>query len=403
MSTSQKILFVDDDANLLAAFQRNLRRQFTFDTALGGPEGLELLRAGNQYALFVVDMRMPGMDGIEFLEHARKLAPDAVRVMLTGNADQQTAVDAVNRGQVFRFLNKPCPPEVLIPAIENALKQYEMQRMERELLEGTLTGSVQVMSDVLGLVMPEALGRGQRLRASMRQFAQAIEAGPLWELEIAALLSPLGYASLPTRVLQKLTGTDGPRWAQRTDLTKEELAVFRKVPQIGHDLLVRIPRLANVARIVLYQNKWYDGGGYPSDDVSGENIPLGARMLKVLGDRLTLEADGVVKQRALETMRATPGLYDTRLLNECFAVFPAFLANAISAEHPVRTLLVKDLVADQVVVSDITTPYGVVLVGSGHRLTEMVLERLRNYEILGEIKQPVLVQDPVPHNSANAA
>jgi response regulator RpfG family c-di-GMP phosphodiesterase len=403
MNTSQKILFVDDDANLLAAFQRNLRRQFAFDTAVGGPEGLELLRAGNQYAMFVVDMRMPGMDGIEFLEQARKLAPDAVRMMLTGNADQQTAVDAVNRGQVFRFLNKPCPPEVLIPAIENGLKQYEMQRMERELLEGTLTGSVKVMADVLGMVMPEALGRGQRLRESMRQFALAIDAGPVWELEIAALLSPLGYASLPTRVLQKLTGTEGPRWAQGSELTKEELAVFKKVPQIGHDLLVRVPRLANVARIVLYQNKWYDGGGYPSDGVSGENIPLGARMLKVLGDRLTLEIDGVVKQRALETMRATPGLYDIRLLNECFAVFPTFLSNAISADHPVRTLYVKDLVPEQVVVSDITTLAGVVLVGSGHRLTEMVLERLRNYEILGEVKQPVLVQDPAPQKTANAA
>src|SRR5690242_2258622 len=124
--TPQKILFVDDDPNLLAAFQRTLRRLFTFDTALGGQEGLEMIRASGPYALLVVDMRMPVMDGVEFLERARVLAPDAVRLMLTGNADQQTAADAVNRGQVFRFLNKPCPPEVLIPAIEGGLKHFEM-------------------------------------------------------------------------------------------------------------------------------------------------------------------------------------------------------------------------------------------------------------------------------------
>ena len=171
MTPSLKILFVDDDPNLLAAFQRNLRRQFTFDTALGGQEGLELLRTQGPYALLLVDMRMPGMDGIEFLERAQALAPDAVRMMLTGNADQQTAVEAVNRGHVFRFLNKPCPPEVLVPALEHGLKQFEMLRMERELLEGTLTGSVKVMTEVLGMVAPDALGRGQRLRESMRLFA----------------------------------------------------------------------------------------------------------------------------------------------------------------------------------------------------------------------------------------
>jgi len=384
--TPQKILFVDDDPNLLAAFQRTLRRLFTFDTALGGQEGLEMIRASGPYALLVVDMRMPVMDGVEFLERARVLAPDAVRIMLTGNADQQTAADAVNRGQVFRFLNKPCPPEVLIPAIEGGLKHFEMLRMERELLEGTLTGSVKVMADVLGMVAPDALGRGQRLRESMRQFAQAIGATPAWELEIAALLSPIGYASLPARVLQKISSC--------LDLTTGEQTILRRAPQVGHDLLVGIPRLAGVARIVLYQNKAFDGGGFPADECAGEQIPLGARMLRILGDRLALEAEGIVKQRALETMKARAGVYDPRLLEQCFVCFQAFLANALSANTPVRTLYVKELKENQVVVSDIVTPDGLVLVGAGNRLTAMVLERLRNYDELGEVKQPVLVQDP---------
>lgn len=383
-----KILFVDDDPNLLAAFQRNLRRQFVFDTALGGPEALALLRGGQTYAVMVVDMRMPGMDGIEFLGHARQLAPDAVRIMLTGNADQQTAVDAVNRGEVFRFLNKPCPPETLVPALENALKHHELLRMERELLEGTVTGSVKVMAEVLGMVAPDALGRGQRLRESMRQFARSIGATPAWELEVAALLSPIGYASLPARVLQKI-GAGG-------ELGPDERVILRRVPKIGHDLLVGIPRLAGVAKSVLYQNKAFDGGGFPADDVAGEKIPLGARMLRILGDRLALEVDGVVKQRALETMKARTGVYDLKLLERCFACFQAFLSNAISADLPVRALYVKELTEGQVVVSDITTPEGLVLVGAGNRLTAMVLERLRNYDELGEVKQPVLVQDAAP-------
>jgi response regulator RpfG family c-di-GMP phosphodiesterase len=389
-----RILFIDDDPSLLASFQRSLRKQFDFDTALGGHEGLERLRTQGPYALIVVDMRMPGMDGVEFLEQAQKLAPDAVRIMLTGNADQQTAVDAVNRGQVYRFLNKPCPPETLLPALENGLKHFDMLRMEKELLEGTLMGSVKMLSEVLGMVAPEALGRGQRLRESMRVFARFITATPLWELEVAALLSSIGCASLPSRVLEKISSGD--------DRTLEEEKIVRRVPQIGHDLLVGIPRLEGVARIILFQQKAFDGSDIPPIKCVGENLPVGSRMLKILGDRMTLEAEGIVKQRALQTMESRKGMYDPRLLQLCFACFQTFLANAVSSERPVRSLYVKELSADQVVVSDITTEEGVVLIGAGNQLTPMVLQKLHNYDALGEVKQPVLVQDPVSVTAALA-
>ena len=319
--TSKKILFVDDDPNLLAAFQRNLRKQFTIDTALGGSEALDQIRLHGPYALIVADMRMPGMDGVEFLEEARALAPDSVRMMLTGNADQQTAADALNRGQIFRFLNKPCPPETLVPALDYGLKQYELLHQERELLEGTLMGSVKMMAEVLGMVSPDALGRGQRLRESIRSFARFTSAEPLWELEVAALLSPIGYASMPPALLQKITSG--------LELMAAELNVVRRMPQIGHDLLAGIPRLAGAARIILYQNKAFSGMGYPRDKCAGEEIPLGARMLKILNDRLSLEAEGIVKQRAFDAMRVRAGEYDPSLLEQCFGCFQAFLANAV--------------------------------------------------------------------------
>ena len=159
---STKILFVDDDENLLAAIQRSLRKQFNFDTALGGLQALEHMRTKGPYAVIVSDMSMPGMNGAEFLERARRLAPETVRIMLTGNADQQTAADAVNRGHVFRFLSKPCPPETLVPAIEHGLKQYQMLQMERDLLEGTLTVGV-------GIGARERLGRKRCIARGLRQ------------------------------------------------------------------------------------------------------------------------------------------------------------------------------------------------------------------------------------------
>ncbi len=383
-----KILFIDDDANILAALERNLRKLFTFDTALGGQEALESLRTRGPYALLVADMSMPGMDGVEFLERSTEHAPHAVRIMLTGNADQRTAVFAVNRGKVFRFLNKPCPLEMLVPALEAGLKHFELLQMERELLEGTLTGSVKMFSEVLGMVAPIALGRGQRLRDSMRQFARFINAAPVWELEVAALLSSIGCASLPARVLEKLGAGE--------DRTCEEEKIVRCVPQIGHDLLVGIPRLEGVAKIVLFQQKSFDGTGFPAVRCVGEEIPLGARILKILGDRMALEAEGTIKERAFEMMKSQRGVYDPKLLELSFLCFSTYLANAVSGSAPVRALYVKDLLVDQVVVSDITTAEGLVLVGAGNRLTPMILQRLKNYDALGEVKQPVLMQDPVP-------
>ena len=103
-----RILCVDDDSNILLGYQRALRKQFQIEVALGGEEGLAAVRNQGPYAVIVADMRMPGMDGVELLAKVREIAPDTVRMMLTGNADQQTALEAVNQGHIFRFMTKPC-------------------------------------------------------------------------------------------------------------------------------------------------------------------------------------------------------------------------------------------------------------------------------------------------------
>ena len=385
---NKKILFVDDDPNLLAALQRSLRRLFQFDTALGGPEALNTIATRGPYAVIVADQSMPGMSGVELLETVRQRAPDTVRVMLTGNADQQAAVDAVNRGAVFRFLNKPCPPEVLIPALEMALKQYELVHTERELLEGTLMGSIQILSEVLGMVDAEALGRGQRLRDSMRLFARYLDAKPAWELEVAAWLSPLGFAAVPALILRKLS--------LGSELLPTEKSVVNRVPEIGYRLITEVPRLEGVAKIVLYQNKNYDGTNVPSDRVSGEDIPQGARMLKILADRLSLEIEGIVKHRALDLMQHRAGVYDPRLLTQCFECLPDFLVNAVSANLPVRTCRYDELKPGWVLVSEVGGLSGAVLASAGERVTPILIERLRNAALLGYLQDSILVQEPVP-------
>src|SRR5262249_38511740 len=130
---SDKILFVDDDIKLLAAVERNLRQHHRIITAPGGEAGLKILADDGPFAVLVADMQMPGMNGVQLLTQVQKLYPDTVRIMLTGNADQQTAIEAVNKGHIFQFLNKPCPIDMLKLALQAGIKQYRLITAERQL------------------------------------------------------------------------------------------------------------------------------------------------------------------------------------------------------------------------------------------------------------------------------
>lgn len=163
---SDRILFVDDDPNLLAGCKRSLRREFVIDTALGGDQGLEMINTQPPYAVVVADTRMRNMDGNEFLIKAKVKAPDTIRVVLTGIADPKTARDAVNHGHIFRLLIKPCPPEELVLVLKAGLKQFQMVRAERELLASTLSGRVKPLT-VTRMVTLQELHAGCILKAGL--------------------------------------------------------------------------------------------------------------------------------------------------------------------------------------------------------------------------------------------
>jgi response regulator RpfG family c-di-GMP phosphodiesterase len=263
---NEKILCVDDDANVLAGFQRNLRRRFSVDTAVNGQESLNIVQRQGPYAVVVADMHMPGMNGIALLSKIREIAPQTVRIMLIGNADQQVAVEAVNKGHIFRFLNKPCTPETLALALEAGLEQHRLITAEKELLEKTLSGSVKMLTEILSMVEPQTFGRAQMLRDYARGLAAPLGISSFWELEIAALLSQIAYVTIPAGIIQKdRTGVA---------LNPTEKQILTRIPETGNKLLLNILRLESVARIVLYQNKYYDGSDFPQDAVTGDQIPL---------------------------------------------------------------------------------------------------------------------------------
>ncbi len=380
---SNKILCVDDDANILAGFQRNLRKQFTLDIAVGPEEGLKAIDTNGPYAVVVADMQMPGMNGIQLLTKIEKSSPDTVRLMLTGNADQKTAVDAVNEGHVFRFLTKPCAPEVLAMALEAGLKQYRLVTAERELLERTLNGSVKLLTDTLSMTDPDAFGRAQQLRDHMRRFAEHFKITQTWELELAAMLSPIGYLAMPASVLQR--SRDG------MTLSGPEKDMLARVPETGANLLANIPRLETVAQIVRYQQKHFDGSGQPADAVTGEEIPIGARVLKVLNDLLTLEARKMPRFKALESLRHCTGHYDPKVLESVAAFFDLSLESEISPVPEPRPVSLKELQVGQYLTGGIKTRDGNLIVPSGTIISQVHLEKLRNFAQLSGLIEPIMV------------
>ncbi|MBV9849175.1 MAG: response regulator [Armatimonadetes bacterium] len=381
-----KILCVDDDANMLASYQRSLRRQFNLDTAQGGEAALAIMAVGGPYAVILSDMSMPGMSGIQFLARAKEIAPHSVRMMLTGNADLATAMDALNSGSIFRFLLKPCPPDTLAAHLLAGIEQYRLIQSERELLEKTLQGSVRMLMEILAMVNPELFGRAQTLRGQMRTLAEALGLGGIWKLELAALLCQIGLVTLPTAVLRKL--------GARQPLTEDEAQLAARVPEISHNLIVKIPRLEPVAEAVRYARKHYDGSGPPADDVAGEAIPVGARLLRVLADLAEIQAAGVSAAAAFGIMGRRAGFYDPQVLEAArarFAPAPAPPADAGPGGVPIAA---AHLCSGLVLASDLLTADGTLLVSAGRTLTDALLERVRNFSALSGLREPILIEAP---------
>ena len=374
---SEKILFVDDDPNLLAAYQRGLRKQFEIETALGGEEAITRIKGAGPFAVLVSDLRMPGIDGIKLLGQIRQLAPDTVRILLTGNGDLEGAIAAVNEGNIFRFLTKPCAPDALATALGAALAQYRLVTSERDLLQKTLRGSVRVLIDVLSLVNPAAFGRASRVRRLARRLIAEISLPPDWQLEIAVMLSQLGCVTLPPETLEKIYRGEA--------LTENETRSFQDHPKAGADLIAHVPRLDAVADIIRYQEKRYDGTGVPFDARRGNDLPMGARILKVALDFDSLLSAGASTAKAVKEMRARTGWYDPALVEALTAVFKAEI------DHDVRAVRVEDLTGGMVLAQDIVSSAGILLIPKGLEITPTVRLRLTNIAAKGGLTEPIRV------------
>lgn len=373
--TNEKILIVDDDPNVLAGYTRQLRKLYTFSTADSGAAGLERVLGEGPFAVVVSDVRMPGMDGITFLKEVRKCAAESVRMVLTGNADMQTCIDAVNEGSVFRFLTKPCSPEAMAQAIQAGLDQYRLVKAERELLDGTVAGSIRLLTDILSLLNPAAFSRGSRIRRYVRHISAQLGVKYAWDYEMAATLCQIGCVGLPPEIMARIKAG--------RPLTNEQRSQIAHHPTLGGQLLADIPRLQLVALIVEGQNS---AQREMIRDVQSQEqaAELGAQILRVAMDLDNLLLRGLPFIEALST-----------LYNQYGPDYPIVEA-LMSFEKEQETVVVQTRAAElnnrMIAAEDICNIAGETIVTRGHRITDPVVLYLQSCARENILKEPFLVQ-----------
>jgi len=371
-----RILFVDDDPLALEGLSRSVYREFKADLAEGPEAGLEKVKNDGPYIVVISDMRMPVMDGAEFFSRVRILAPDSIRVMLTGYADTEAAMRAVNEGRIFRFLNKPVAAEDLTLTLRACVAQYDLMLREKELLEKTLAGAIRVLSEVLHLANPVAFNKGARICQYVRHIAGKLGLSNTWQYEIAAMLSELGCLTLTPDLLEAIHAGE--------PLTPEHEKRYAQHPQIAHDLLARIPRLELVADMILQQKE------VPTDllrslSPDAESVRRGAQMLRVSLAFDRLLSTGSERQDALLALSRNPAEYDAKMV----AALKDFRTSRGPTE--LRAIDVRDLRTGMILNEHLRSTTGMLLAAKGQEVSHALVKAVHNFVEVGTVKGTVLV------------
>jgi response regulator RpfG family c-di-GMP phosphodiesterase len=402
-----KVLLVDDEPNILMAYQRLLRMELFETVYTTSPdEAFELLKF-NQFAVVVSDQRMPQMLGSLFLEKAREISPKTVRIMLTGYSDMQAAMDAINRGSVYRYLTKPWRDDEFKLTIRQALTQYRMgeertkahelikkqnselqelsKHLERKVFERTqeisalllqleqsLLGTVQVLAGIMDIHDESVGSHCRRVAALSRELG--IELGvtgrDLLELQIAAKLHDLGKVGIPLDILRK----------PETERTPEELEQVAAHVIRGAATLRGVPNIGHVPVYVRHHHENLDGTGFP-DRLTEKQIPLNSKIIAVANafdHELNIQTiyQNTTSLKALGEVKKASG---TRFDPKVVKALSKCIYERIKDKGEEIELCMKNLKAGMTISREIRTAQGILLFPKDTFIDERHLEQLRSF------------------------
>jgi len=387
--TNETILLVDDEVKMLSSLSRALLEEDfgEIKSAQNGNEALEIVKKTSNLAVVVSDYHMPGMNGVDFLVQVRSLSPDTSRVLLTGAADLEMALNAINRGNIFRFLIKPCPTDIFVGAVKDGIRYNQLITGERDLLSKTLNGSIKVMIDILAVQNPLIFSQASRLRKLAHDLAIALQIEEQsWEIELAALLCQIGAVTIPHEILEK--------WQVGVVLKESETEMISAIPRMGRQLIKNIPRMEKIAEAVGYQNCTYTGR-INAESPTGEAIPLISRILKIIVDFDRFQENTYGAAATLQMMLNRQSAYDPHILGlfrtKVLRVDDKFTGK-LTKTIGEKEIFVEELKSGMVLTRDVIDRNSTLIVAKGTFVTEVLIYKLINYFRSQVIITPVFIE-----------
>jgi FixJ family two-component response regulator len=353
------ILCVDDEPSVLASLQLLLGREYSVHTAGGGGEGLELLAKLGTVPVVVSDMRMPGMSGAEFLTKVAERSPASAGILLTGVTDIEAAAQAINAGNLFRFLLKPCAADQLRATLSAGVEHHRLKNAEKDLLERTLIGSIRALTEVLAIADPVAFGRTSRLKELAVSVAARLAIWDSWAVEYAALVCQIGNISLPQETARKLYGGEA--------LAVQERLQVEAASKLTPSVIKHIPRLDQVTKILedLASDRAHKGG----------NLCDGAKILRAVLAYEALERTSRTRSIAINMFQSRRAEFDAASFNALLEVLGA----PAQSEEDASEVEVGQLRPGMVINTDFKSVTGALLVPSGTEITASLLTKLLNF------------------------
>ena len=380
---NKSVLMVDDEQRVLDGLRRILHGRFELTTASSGAEALLLMGAAVSadapFAVLVSDMKMPGMDGAELLTEASTVSPDTVQLILSGQADLTSTVAAVNDANLFRFLTKPCDPDVLARALVDALRQHQLVTTERDLIDRTLNGAIEVLTELMSSSSPAAFARTARIRAVTVALADLVTPADVWELRLAAMLSQIGVVAVPSEIVEKLAAGD--------PVSDAEAQLYAGHPRLAQEMLRRIPRLERIA----------DWVGDQATDLDEARPPAALRPVDSPETGYSGQAVFSTVMAFLAGTDRGRGAGDIRKI--LLAVgYPAPLVDAVAKSYAgiqigriPQLVRAVDLIPGMVLNQNVVTTGGLTLLRSGEPVTRSLVIRLRHFANTVGLVEPISV------------
>ncbi len=382
---NRRVLMVDDEQRILDAARRNLHGRFELVTASSGLAALDLLgdalRDGQPYAVLVSDMNMPGMGGAVLLARAHQLDPNLVELVLSGQADLASTISAVNEGSLFRFLTKPCDTDDLVRAVEDGLRQHQLVTSEHELLEQTLNGAVEVLTELIATASPLAFRRTARVRVLAEALVDHVPVGDRWEFRLASMVSQVGCVGVPEEVLASV--------ATGRSLSSRSWQMYGGHPKLGRAMLSRIPRLERVSAWVGDQATTLADAQRPDTGTTAAEMARHGYPGELVFAAITAFIAGV--EGGLTPAKVAHELVATAKFPEPVVEALIAAATQLDVGRVIRQVKVGGLTAGMVLNQDVLAGNGTTLLRAGDPVTETLAVRLRHFAGTVGVVEPISV------------